>query len=63
VIARLWVLALVVGVCGGWFLIFWGAMGASPWLAVDEAVGATLGVLLLVSVVGVVRQHRRTVGK
>ena len=60
---RVWLLILVVGGGGGWFLISWGLMGADPGLAADEAIGATLGVLLVVSVVGVVRQRRRSVGK
>lgn len=60
---RLWLLILVVGGGGGWYLISWGLMGSDPGLAVDEAIGAALGVLLFVSVVGVIIQRRRSVGK
>jgi hypothetical protein len=63
VTARLWLLALVVAGGGGWFLISWGLMGTDPGLAVNEAIGAALGVLLFVSVVGVILQRRRSVGK
>ena len=61
--ARLWLLALMVAGGGGWFLISWGLMGADPGLAANEAIGAALGVLLFISIVGVIRQRRRSVGK
>jgi len=61
--ARLWLLILVLGGGGGWFLISWRLMGTDPDLAVNEAIGAALGVLLFISIVGVIRQRRRSAGK
>ncbi|HZM79098.1 MAG TPA: hypothetical protein VFC19_25490 [Candidatus Limnocylindrales bacterium] len=60
---RVWLLVLVLGGGGGWFLISWGLMGTDPGLAVNEAIGAALGLLLFVSVIGAIRQRRRSVGK
>jgi len=61
--ARLWLLALMVVGGGGWYLISWGLMDRDPGLAANEAIGAALGVLLFVSIVGVIRQRHRRVGK
>ena len=61
--ARLWIVVLMLGGGGGWFLISWGLMGTEAGLAADEAIGAALGLLILVSIVGVVRQRHRSVGK
>ncbi|HEX6683846.1 MAG TPA: hypothetical protein VF062_13665 [Candidatus Limnocylindrales bacterium] len=61
--ARVWLLALVVAAGGGWFVISWKLMGTDPGLAANEAIGAALGALLFVSVIGVIRQRRRRLGE
>ncbi|MEU8079294.1 hypothetical protein AB0B31_28095 [Catellatospora citrea] len=57
--ARLLLLAALLLGSGGWFALSWGLLGTGLADAANEAVGAALGLLILVSVVGTVRRHRR----
>jgi hypothetical protein len=43
----------------GWFLLSWLVMNESAGDAAGEAVGVAFGVLIVVSVIGVLRTHRR----
>lgn len=57
-------LLAVVGVgAGGWFMLSWKVMGTSPGQAANEAIGAVLGLLVLVSLIGALRRGRRNMGK
>jgi hypothetical protein len=49
-------LGVVVLAGGGWFLLSGRMMGGDPGLAANEAVGAALGVLLFIALVGVLRK-------
>lgn len=56
-------LLTVMGVgAGGWFMLSWKVMGNSPDQAVNEAIGAALGLLLLISIIGALRRGRGNVG-
>ncbi|WP_144123056.1 hypothetical protein [Catellatospora sichuanensis] len=57
--ARLLLLAALLLGSGGWFTLSWGLLGTAPADAANEAAGAALGLLILISVVGTVRRHRR----
>jgi hypothetical protein len=49
----------IVGSFGiGWFLLSWLVEGTDPSSAVGEALGAALGLLLFVAVIGAFRKSR-----
>lgn len=60
---RVWLVVFMLAGGGGWFLISWGLMGTEAGLAADEAIGAALALLIIVSIAGVIRQRRRSVGE
>ena len=52
------VLAILVAAASAWFLISWKLMQTAPGDAASESVGASLGVLVLISVIGALRGKR-----
>jgi hypothetical protein len=51
-------LAIVAGFGLGWFLLSWKVIGTDPGSAFAEAVGAALGIMVLISVIGALRKPR-----
>jgi hypothetical protein len=49
---------LLLAAAGGWFLLSWRVMGTPPGDAAGEAVGVAFALLIVVSVVGAVRNRR-----
>ncbi len=45
-------LTLIIGFGVGWFLLSWRLIGTAPGDAAEEALGASLGLLLFVTIVG-----------
>lgn len=49
----------LIGLFGvGWFLFSWRYVGTDPGSAVEEALGAALGLLLFIAVIGAFRKSR-----
>jgi hypothetical protein len=53
------VAALLLAATTGWFLLSWQVMGTAPGDAAGEAVGVGFALLIVVSVVGAVRDRHR----
>jgi hypothetical protein len=51
-------LAIIAGFGLGWFLLSWGAIGTDASAAIQEAIGAALGLLLFISIIGALRRSR-----
>jgi hypothetical protein len=51
-------LAIIAGFGLGWFLLSWRVIGTDPGSAAAEALGAALGLMVFISVIGALHKNR-----